>query len=179
MGIREKGAYQRKIPVNANSHVQNMVIASPSLILKMPWSSLVFCTVLLQIPLLTWKQLVLHNHLINQQIQHNHFCARCLSARSISWIIQDWCYALNAKELPSSCFEAYTTNFLISFLISLEGFVPKDFLAVKESLMPNLHICALFWLTCDFGHRTSLFLSLHEYIQNLGYLLHVKIYFYL
>lgn len=42
------------------------------------------------------------------------------------------------------CFEAYTTNFLISFLINLKGFVPEDLLAVKESLMPNLHICALF-----------------------------------
>lgn len=44
MGIRWKGAYQRKIPVNANSHVQIMVLASPSLILKMLQSSQLFCT---------------------------------------------------------------------------------------------------------------------------------------
>lgn len=63
-------------------------------------------------------------------------------------------------------------------LISLKCFVLKDFLAVKESLMPNLHRRALFWLTYDFGHSTFLFLSLHEYIQYLGYLLHVKIFFF-
>lgn len=70
-----------------------------------------------------------------------------------------WCYALNAKELPMSCFEAYTMNFLISFLTSLKCFVPKDFLAVKESLMPNLHICALFWLTYDLQHFSVSFSS--------------------
>lgn len=121
MGTRLKGAYQRKIPVNANSHMQIMVLSSSFLILKMPLSSQLFYAMLLQIPLLTWKQLFLHNHLIYQQLQHSHLCTRCLSARSISWIIQDsdampWmqkscqCLALNVYcKLPYILFNKTKT----------------------------------------------------------------------
>lgn len=130
---------------------------------------------LLQVPLLRYLKtagstLPTQPPNVNPHLQHTPLCEVWVPKASTELFKILMLCAERKKAANGLLWSICTVSFLTHSVISLKLFALKNFWAIKDCLMLNLHVCALFWLLYDFVHST--FLHHHEYIQIWGYLLH-------